>query len=139
MICLTSGSWPTCEHDAALPATRGDKSRVTGPCRWLRVSSSRYIPIQSQLCAIACFRCSTKASIQFQVPRYTISHTDDGTQERLQLTVHLPGSTLKDVAACCRQCQARVLLTVLSTNCCCLQVLRLPQISKSPFSMTSSC
>ncbi|DBA91791.1 TPA: hypothetical protein ACH3X1_003378 [Trebouxia sp. C0004] len=28
-----------------------------------------------------------------QVPRYTISHTDDGTQERLQLTVNLPGLT----------------------------------------------
>ncbi|KAL3150634.1 hypothetical protein ABBQ32_000437 [Trebouxia sp. C0010 RCD-2024] len=28
-----------------------------------------------------------------QVPRYTISHTDDGTQERLQLTVSLPGLT----------------------------------------------
>ncbi|DBA93157.1 TPA: hypothetical protein ACH3X2_003466 [Trebouxia sp. C0005] len=31
------------------------------------------------------------AEVIEQVPRYTISHTDNGTQERLQLTINLPG------------------------------------------------
>lgn len=33
-----------------------------------------------------------------QVPRYNLSYTDDGTQERLQLVVQLPGQLSH---ACC--------------------------------------